>query len=154
MAKLGIRLNTSNGGLSQISDWDFNSFTVFGTEPYAANSTEGVCKLCGNSDNGRKINSVIVTPYGDYSLGHNKRLRGLYVSGYAADSISIEQRTEYDSYTENITIPEYHTNLRCNGNRKLQGVNWQFVIKNVDGCDFAIRNLSALFVVLTRTRGK
>jgi hypothetical protein len=154
VAKLGIRLNTSNGGLSQISGWEFNSFTVLRGFPYATNSSEGLCKLCGGLDNGRKINSTIITPYGDYSLGHNKRLRRLYISGYTSGSLAIEQKTEYDSYIENVTIPSYHSNVWCNGSRKLQGVNWQFVIKNIDGCDFAVRNLSVLFVVLTRSRGK
>ena len=59
MAKLGIRLNTSNGGLSQINGWEFNSFTVLRGFPYATNSSEGLCKLCGGLDNGRKINSII-----------------------------------------------------------------------------------------------
>jgi hypothetical protein len=154
VAKLGIRLNTSNGGLSQISGWDFNSFAVLAGFPYATNSGEGVCKLCGDFDNTRKINSLITTPYGDYSLGHNKRIRRLYVSGYTSGSITIEQKTEYDSHVEDVIIPEYHSNAWCKSTRKMQGVNWQFIIKNVNGCDFAIRNLSVLFVVLTRSRGK
>lgn len=156
MAKLGVRINLVNGGLTQVSGWDFNSVAELEDRLLAAD-TDGLSILGGNTDQDALITSYISTPTGNFGIPHIKRIRRGYLEYITEGVLLIKCIPDSGlGFTERLTesLPtSSQVAEKFPGNRKYRGVNWGFEITNPQGTYFAIDYFGVLFVPLTRSRG-
>lgn len=152
MSKVGLKLNLAVGGLTQIANWDFTSFSADGSKVYATNS-DGLCEMCGDTDNELPINSKIVTPYSIHSIEHPKRLRRLYLRAAGPATLNILATPGDIGFNEDIKLTEAMESKYMKGHRGFRGPLWQFIITNKGGGNFRFESLTVLFNPLTRRRG-
>lgn len=156
MPKLGIRLNLSNGGMSQVSGWDFNSIATLDDVTYAMD-TGGLSTLGGDLDDTSTITSYFSTPLHDLSIKHPKRIRKMYLQ-YVTDGlikltcIPNEEETGFTVTLDTASVPLRGVSKVIDGRRDYRGTEWEFTVSNVAGADFSIDYLGALFIPLTRSR--
>lgn len=154
MAKLGIRLNLSNNGLSQITGWNFNSIAEL-EDRLLGCSNEGLFEFTGSTDNGQNINVLVSTPVSNCLIPHPKRIRKGYIEYETDGNLKITctpgEGVGYTSILSMVSEGKEKANLFL-GNRRYYGVNWQFTVENVDGADFSLDYLGILFISLTRSR--
>lgn len=155
MAKLGIRINIENGGLSQVSGWSFNSIAEL-QETLIAAGASGLSTLGANDDNGSDIDAYISVPTGNYDSHYPKRIRRAYIEYETAGAITLKCLADEGTYnfTETLSAPSVSTEIGRGvpGQRRVHGVHWGFEIENVNGADFSIDYLGVKFVKLSRRR--
>ena len=154
MATVGIRLNLSNSGLSQICGMAIESVTKIG-DTYAAASPDGIGTIGGDTDNDTDIDAYISVPNHDYAIKNVKRIRRGYVVYESTGDLSIVcTPNQGTAYTAGLTTTETSgQNAKSfEGKRSCKGTHWKFEITNVDGVWFALDYFGLLFNPLTRRR--
>lgn len=155
MAKLGVRVNIENGGLSQVSGWGFNSISELQDTLIAAGAS-GLSILGADDDNGADIDSYVSVPLGNYDSHNPKRIRRGYIEYETDGAITVKCLADEgsQSFTETLAAPSVSTEMGrgFQGRRSVHGVHWGFEIENVAGADFSIDYLGIRFVKLSRRR--
>jgi len=67
MAKLGVRLNLTNGGLTQVDGWNFNSVAELGDRLVALDAG-GIAELGGDLDDASEIESTVKSPTSNFNI--------------------------------------------------------------------------------------
>jgi len=150
--KLGIRINLNNGGMSQVTGWEFNSVADLHDTLIAASDT-ALATLGADDDNGNDIDSFILVPTSNLNIPNPKRIRKGYLEYEVEGKLSITCKSGNLHFTEVLENSGRHEGAKVfKGNRGVYGVNWEFEIRNVDGVYFAIDYFGVLPVVLNRHR--
>lgn len=154
MSTLGVRLNLSNGGLSQVRGWTFNSVAELEDKLLGA-SASGMSELGAETDALSNIDSSIKLPISDFAVKQPKRIRKGYMDYETNGKLAVKCiANENASFT--VTIPASpdfkETSIVFNGRRDQSGTNWEFELTNINGADFALDYFGILFIPLTRSR--
>jgi hypothetical protein len=150
-----ILLNTKIIALAQYTNYSFNSITNNRKTLYAANEN-GIYQLDNaGTDSGDDINASIEIAITDFGVTNKKRIRALYISGKAADDLTVtitadEKEDQQRSYSLDTLHHDQITERKLPVGRDDSGKYWQVKIENVRGCDFTIDALSALLLILRK----
>lgn len=156
MAKLGVRINLVNGGLTQVRGWEFNSVIRKNKIAYGVNGT-GIAEI-GSADKDEAVNidAFIYIPTSNFSIQNPKRIRKGYIDYETDGKIEVVCAAgENTTFTIVLTTPSTtgkETSRVFNGNRNYANIHWGFTIRNVDGADFSLDYFGILFIPLTRHR--
>lgn len=143
-------VNTQSTGISQYTNYDFNSFAY----PLAC-ASDGIYLLGGDSDDGTNIDASIKTGLYDFGTSLKKRMNYAYL-GITSTGRVVMKVTNTDSgvkkehWYEVNTINEALDTTRVQFGKGPKGKYWQFEIINTDGADLELESLEVLPVVLSR----
>ena len=141
----GFAMNLSTFGVTEYSEYPFNSFCDYhGAGIYIGASEGGIFLLDGNDDNGVKINSVIHTGTEDLWSKMIRRLREGFVTirggEIALDIILDEGRL--NPVTRNlVSLSDVMHEERFKIPRGLKNRFVSFIIRNSGGADFDFESL-------------
>jgi len=150
----GLAMNASHFAITEYKDFLFNSFAYFNGVYLGANS-QGIFALGGNSDNGKKIDSLVELPRVDFGAGFIKRARDAWLT-YRSDGelILFLRLDEHETWESALQLPQGRSHEERV--KIARGVKNRFIgfgIKNEMGCDFDIESLRVLVEpVQRRTR--
>jgi hypothetical protein len=148
---LGITINLENNSISQYADFNFNSMTKFG-DKYIGASENGIFELVGETDNEYEIYAFIESPISDFLSSNQKRIRFLLIGCevYGQLLVTVQHEGQFNrEYTVTpVSVAERDIRVPVGTNGK--GRYWMFRIENVDGSDFSIDSLEAMFTLLER----
>ena len=139
-------LNPELGGVSSYTNFGFNSFAEHNGTLYAT-SPEGVFALTGSTDAGRYISAHVKTGFLDFNQDRTKRISDIFV-GYTGGQLEFDVET-YDSPQEVYTYVmeeremDAPRNNRLKVGRGLSSRYWRFAIRNIDGADFQVYDVTA-----------
>lgn len=139
-------LNTETGGLSTYDNFGFTSLVEHEGVIYAA-SQEGVFALTGDTDDGRYISATVKTGFLDFNREQTKRISDIFV-GYTGGQLEFDVET-YDGPQEVYTYAmeereaDAPRNNRLKVGKGLSSRYWRFAIRNVDGADFQVYDVTA-----------
>jgi hypothetical protein len=132
---------------------DVNSMAKVAENKFFAASQDGLYRYTGHTDDGDPIASYFITATMDFGMGHDKRLRYLYLSLEATDDLQLIVNTEKvaaQTYTILIDTPGQQ-DIRIPISRALYGRFWTFKISNGStGADFSIDEIQVLPIVRGR----
>ncbi len=150
--RLGLRINLKNMAVGQYLGFNFNSMAVINGVPIGA-SSDGIFSLFdAETDNGTDIASIVETALSNFGVMTEKKPRRLYLSLESSGSLLIKLKADdgdYKSYSftpKQLSQLQHRTPLNVSSFQK--GDFWMIRVENVDGCDFSIDDLSALFIIL------
>lgn len=150
--RLGICLGLEQVALSQYANYNFNSMCKFGSLYLGANE-DGIFLLdVADSDGGDDILAYFRTALTDFGSTNQKRLRKLYF-GYETDG-KLEVRVGVDEGDDReFELHPRHSNNREHSQkvsigRDGKGRYWDLEVRNVDGADFSVDEVTALAVIL------
>lgn len=145
--------NTVTGAASFYVNYPLNSFCQFNNKYFGA-GPDGLFQIETNSDdNGTEIEAVVST--GDLSFNdeHMKRLTDFYVGMRAAGNMTVLISTDEGDSLE-YTVETYDVSTlrqrRVKTAKGARGKYWRFGLKNTNGCDFEIDNMTASAVPTAR----
>ena len=139
-------LNTETGGLGIYDNFGFDSFAEVNGVLYAT-SPEGVFALTGDTDDGRHVDSKLKTGFLDFGNDQTKRVSDLFI-GYTGGQLEVDVET-YDGPQEVYTYAmeerdaDAPRNSRAKIGRGLSSRYWRFTLRNVDGADFQVYDVTA-----------
>jgi len=138
---------------TQFTNYDFNSFCNFNGMSLAAGD-EGLFELGGNLDNGQRIDAYFEPIVSSWGTLNAKHIRYFYV-GYECDGelelSLLNQGTKFATYNIPCPIPNTQLKTRITISKDPAQVYWAFGIGNINGSDFSIDEINALFI--TRNHG-
>lgn len=148
-------MNLHTSGVSEYTNYVFNSYFVVGGVYYGCNS-DGVFALNGDLDNAAPIaQSVVVTGTSDFNTQKMKSLRDSYIyirsAGDMHVTITGNEQVERGGY------PLYYDNIdgihrrRVKVAQGLRGTTWQAQIRNTNGVDFTLKQLDLIPYELDRS---
>jgi len=155
-------MNIRNSGTSEFLNFAPTSVARVGNKYYGTFS-DGIYELSGDLDNGDEINATaelgIDTFEGAYRDDQDvayrkKQSHGAYVNLRSDGRFAVTVKIDEDN--ERIYEIAKHPNKdglhqrRVQIARGLEGINWQFGFKNIDGSDFFLKGFRNLPVVLKR----
>lgn len=153
MAYLTLFYNTKSDAITQYKNFMFDSYANFRGKMLCGNS-DGIFSHEGDNDNGTSISAYVLTPNTDLYTANQKRIRKAYI-GYQTDG-----SIRFSIYDDENNIRVYDLDVirareKQGGqvlpvDRNGKGRYWQFKIENINGADFSIDDLRALFVLLNR----
>lgn len=153
-------VNLKTGGHSRYTHYDFDFFFTLNGKQYAGNQ-EGVFLLEGNTDfldnegnPTQLIESEVVTGASDLGIKFVKQVSDVYVYGRVAGDLELTSVIDEETYVAGLTAAYEVTGthrMRIKHPRGVKGNAWQFKLKNVDGCDFAIQEMNMTPVPTKRT---
>ena len=150
-ARFGARLQLYNTATSQYGNFNFNSMAVFNGVAIGA-GVDGVFSLFdAENDNGAYIESIIETVLSNFGVISKKKPRRLYLSLEASGSLLIKLKVDGGDYSSYSFTPkqlgqlQHRTPLSVSTFQK--GDYWMMRIENIDGIDFSIDDISALFII-------
>jgi len=158
MAKLGLRMNLRNQGLSQYQGYDFDSMLEFNGKPLGF-GPGGIYQLfTGDNDNGKLIQAMFDLPLTNMGTSRNKWLRSLYLSLSANGKVRITVTDDEHNSHSYLAVPQrvdkQHT-VRINGGRNFnKGCFYSYRVENVEGSDFDIDTMQVVPVMSNRNTGK
>jgi hypothetical protein len=144
-------MNTQTGGLSNYSNFEFNSLAFHNGKLYGT-SREGLSELDADKDDGRNINSIYKGGFLDFGTEHKKRISDVYI-GYTGGGLECDIETaDKQVYTYEMEAREGNLphNSRLKPGRGLSSRHWRFAFRNIDGADFQIQDIIALVGVSKR----
>lgn len=154
-----MNLNTS--GVSEYTDFPVTSMARFNGKYYATTPT-GIFELTGDDDAGTDIDASVLTGVTDYAHERDtgdsamkiKRSGGAYLNLRSQDEFSVIAKVDEDKervYTLGGTgDPTGLHSRRVNIGRLLEGRNWQFGFRNINGADFSIRDFQNIPIFTSR----
>lgn len=150
--RLGLCLALEILAPSQYSNYNFNSMCRFGSVLLGANE-DGIF-IIGRADKDGEgdIDARFRTAMTDFSAINQKRMRKLHI-GYETDGdLQIRIRADEGSVLIRELRPR-HENERQHGQkvsigRDMKGRYWDLEIRNVNGADFAVDEVTAVPIVL------
>lgn len=146
-----IVMNLEHFGVSQYSNYPFNSLCVFNSQLLGANE-DGIFVLSsGNTDNDVEIDAEFELAESDLGIYKDKRIRSLQIGGIFSGNLEVSVKAD-GSESEYALLSPGISGLKY-GNSKV-AVNWEnkgryFGVKvaNVNGSDFSIDSISGLVTV-------
>jgi hypothetical protein len=138
--------NTETTGLSAYNNFGFNSMAVHDGVLYAT-SPAGVYALTGEDDEGRDVTAEVQTGFLDFDQEQTKRVSDIFV-GYTGGELEFDVET-YDAPQEVYTYAmekremDAPRNNRLKVGRGLSSRYWRFTIRNIDGADFQVYDVTA-----------
>lgn len=140
-----LAVNLKTGAHSRYTGFDFSAFFEFGGL-YGAGSA-GVSLLFGDLDGTSEIQASFTTPVVDFGLPELKVCSNAYLYARTAGDLTLDLSVdEAEVATELPFTGPYHLEnglrrLRAKLPRGARGTNWQYTIRNVDGCMFTALSL-------------
>jgi hypothetical protein len=147
LAALAWVLNTETGGLSTYDNFGFGSVAAHDGVLYAT-SPAGVFQITADTDSGREIAAEVRTGFLDFDDDYEKQMSDLYV-GYTGGALQCEVETydgPRDVYTYQFEEREANAprNNRMKIGRGLKSRYWRFGIKNINGADFQLQDMTGI----------
>lgn len=149
---LAMVVNVLSGSVSFLSDFNYTTlFECFGK--LIGGDDEGLYEIeVGNYDeqlNGeeRDIDAWIKLPRNDWGISNLKGIRTVYIHG-DINSVEVTSRTETGESTVQTIESLYENQVgSVNPGCNLQGCNWEFTLRNVEGGKFDLDAVSCLPVI-------
>lgn len=142
--------NTQSSGISEYSNFDFNSFSW----PLAAKS-DGIYELTGSTQDGTPIVSSIKTGLIDFGTSLLKQVPYAYLgitqSGQAVLKVTsnnngVSSERWYEVNPTNTVVDTSRIKL----GKGVKAKYWQFELTNIDGSEFSLTSLELLPIQLKR----
>jgi hypothetical protein len=150
-----IVLNTETLGISEYTNYPFNSFGKLGADYLGASDTD-IFKLTGDDDAGTDIDAVIRTSMTNFGTNVFKRVPRAYL-GYTSDggmimkTISTSGGVKTERWYElTPRTADAHVAARIQLGRGIKATYWQFELINKLGADFDIDSLQLYPMILKR----
>lgn len=154
-----IVLNTESMGVSEYTNYPFNSFGKLGSDYLGASDTN-IYQLTGDDDAGTDIDAVIRTGMTNFGTNVFKRVPRAYL-GYTSDgglimkTISTSGGTKTERWYELTPrlgdhASDVHAAARIKLGRGIKATYWQFELINKLGSDFDIDMLQLYPMILSR----
>jgi hypothetical protein len=154
-----VIVNTINLCHSRYSNFAFNSFIRHNNRYYAA-CAKGIYELVGDSDFSgdafvdTSIDAIILTPVSDFDTQEMKQVSDAYLHTRQQDDLLLDVLVnETDEFTDftimNDGVEGLHRH-RVKLPRGLKGTDWQFRVRNTNGCDFSAFDLEIFVRKLKR----
>ena len=148
-------MNTKTVGVSEYTNYNFNSFFKIGQDYYGCSSA-GLFKLTGSTDNTVAVSqSVIRSAASDFGEQRFKSVRDCYVYLRSTDDTSIRlitnEQVDRDGY------PIYYDGIdglhrrRVKVAQGIRGTTWQVEFKNESGSDFTLKQVDVIPATLNRS---
>ena len=149
---VGLVVNMLNGAVSLLSNFCYTTlFECFGS--LVGGDADGLYELfvgnydCGAGREEEEIEAWIKLPKNDWGISNQKGIRTLYVSG-EFEGIEVTSKTDNGESTVSSESSLYNVGtVGVNPGCNLQGCNWGFTIRNVEGGKFDIDAVSCLPVI-------
>jgi len=144
-----LHTNLKNGATTQLTDYNFNSYCKFGDVLLCCNQS-GVDKI----DFTGLASSLFETFATNLDWPGNKRKRFIYLSVETEGTIIITPVIDGNdgtpvTFTPNNSGRQY---MKMTVNHDLVGGMWGYRVENVDGCWFAVNEISVLPTYLSKSR--
>lgn len=154
-------MNLRTGGVSEYTDHPLTAIVRFNSTYYGMTS-DGIYELDGDTDAGSDVAANVLSGVDDYGSDDPrfdvstkiKRSAGAYVNMRTQGEVAVVVRT--DETKERVYVidgsadPEGLHPRRVQMGRLLEGRNWQFGFKNVDGTAFQLKDFKNIPIVLSR----
>ena len=148
-------MNLNTQGMSQYTNYNFNSFFMVGGKYYGC-STDGTFLLSGDLDNATTIaQSVVQTATSDFNTQKLKGARDVYAyvrsTGDMLVTVTTNEQIERGNY------PLYYDNIDGIHRRRvkiaqgIKGTSWGVIVKNDSGADFTIKQADIIPIELDRS---
>lgn len=150
--RLGLCLALMRVAPSQYANWNFNSMTKFGGRFIGANE-DGIFILDeADKDGDEDIDARFRSALTDFSALNFKRIRRIYL-GYEADG-DLEAHVGADEREDQvIEVPTKRKTLKEHGKgfpvgRDIKGRYFDIEVRNLNGADFSVDEITLVPVVL------
>lgn len=150
-AYVAYAMNPSVGGLTEYTNYRFNSIAKIGANYYGASDT-GLYLLEGDTDAGSDIDVRIRMGAFDFGNGYRSRVEQAYL-GIRSDGRVVLRVIADDDKERWYETQALHGDLNTQRVKLGKGVNsryWQFELVNRDGADIELEQIEFLPVTLTR----
>lgn len=154
-----VVINTVNLCHSRYTHFAFNSFCAYGGSYYGA-CKKGLYKLVGDSDFvgepyvDKAIEAIILTPTSDYEKQELKQPSDAFLHTRQTDDMLLDVLVdEYIEETDFTIIHDGQEGIhrrRVKLPRGLRGTDYQYRIRNQNGCDFTIFDFEVFIKTLKR----
>jgi len=151
----GWVMNTSNAAFSEYGNYPFNSFAeIYGT--YYGAAEDGIYELSGDDDDGQAIDAHIKTGLIDMGTHFIKDVKAAYIgftaTGRLVLKVTASVRGERKEYWYEMKPQSSDTMRegRFTIGRGIRSKYWQFEVSNLEGEDFELDGITALYNVLSR----
>lgn len=149
---VGLVVNMLNGAVSLLSNFCYTTlFECFGS--LVGGDANGLYELfvgnydCGVGGEEEDVEAWIKLPKSDWGISNQKGIRTLYVSG-EFEGIEVTSKADNGESTVSSESSLYNVGtVGVNPGCNLQGCNWEFMIRNVEGGKFDIDAVSCLPVI-------
>ena len=152
MNKFALNVNLSNTAVTQLCNYNFNSFCKIGDKYFGANDS-GIFELDGTDDNGTDIDAFFELIVSDFGISSIKRLRSVFLGGEADGKLTLtlkDNENNSRTYDLRLTSDSKQSSSRVDVGRDGQGRYWQVRIDNTNGVYFAIDFIELLAIILGR----
>lgn len=155
IAITAMSMNTRTYGVSEYSNFNFNSFFNIGTKYYGCCS-DGIFELTGDLDGTSRVaQSVIKTGVSDFGSQQLKATKDCYVyirsSGDNTIRLIINEQVDRAGYPINYDNIDGIHRRRIKVAQGLRGTSWQIEFKNDSGTDFTLKQIDLIPKELTRS---
>ena len=135
-------VNVENNGISEYTNFNFNSFANFQGK-YLAAGAGGIFELTGDNDNETDIDSLIRTGQEDGGTSLLKRPEDAYVGVKADDaleaSVVVDGNVEYDGSPIDPRTDGIGTQ-KVKFGKGIKSRYWALQIENTNGCNFEVES--------------
>lgn len=150
-----LSMNTRTYGISEYSNFNFNSFFNIGSKYYGCCS-DGIFELTGDLDwTSQVAQSTIKTGVSDFGSQQLKATKDCYVyirsSGDNTIRLIINEQTDRAGYPINYDNIDGIHRRRIKVAQGLRGTSWQTEFKNEDGSDFTLKQIDLIPKELARS---
>ena len=149
-----VVMNTKTVGISEYSNYNFNSFFKLGGVYYGCSST-GLYKLEGDKDNTQNITGIVSTPVTNFDSHLLKNIRDAYVyirsNGDSTFALKTNEQIDRSDYTINYDNIDGIHRRRVKTAQGIKGTTWQATFTNQDGVDFDIKQVDLIPRELSRS---
>lgn len=147
-------INTETKGLSEYTNFEFNSMTEINGKFYGANSS-GIYELAGDDDDGTDIRAIIRTGLSDFGISRKKRVSDVYIGHTSTGQLVLkviynqdnEKREAWYRVSEK---PDAHDTTRFKVGKGAKARYWGFELANEDGADFNLDQIELYVLPLNR----
>ena len=149
---LSLSMNCSNTAVGQPGGYSFDSLVVIDGKLYAS-SADGIFLMEGDTFAGTKIDAFFRTFSTNLGVNYKKQIRRVYVTGNIVGDLNVTLVLDNDESRQHLLIPEltmYFRGYKVSIDRDERGFYVGVKIANVDGVDFAINDISLIWLVLSQ----
>ena len=150
-----LSMNTRTYGVSEYSNFNFNSFFNIGAKYYGCCS-DGIFELTGDLDGTSQVaQSIIKTGVSDFGSQQLKATKDCYVyirsSGDNTIRLIINEQTDRAGYPINYDNIDGIHRRRIKVAQGLRGTSWQTEFRNDSGADFTLKQIDLIPKELARS---
>lgn len=155
-AGMTLAVNLKTGAHSRYTNFDFDAFFTLSGQHCGANGS-GVSALGGGLDEDAEIETSFTTPVADFGLPQQKVCPDAYLHARTDGDLALDLFVdEVEVATDLPFRAPYRPDsglrrFRAKLPRGARGTNWQFRVRNVDGCDFTALSLKVTPAASART---